>query len=461
MSDFQNYYPLNPWEAVETRERQPYYFPRLYQEYAKRAIYNRFVQVAFNHNGPKATELVVSNLMMPHTNHDPIGLRQQWLDTAHMDTYERRIRFRRYGNKMSLNRYDDMVTYWESNQGAGGLIPIIRNGLGHMITQTMEKVARDAYLLNPSFALYGNGAGGSFSGSSFADVTSDSSITTELLHDIRLGLAERYIPIADEEQATLGGDIICVTSPGVVRDLRFEADQTAAGRGNTYIETKQYADPRSIITGEVGTYAGVRFLQHPDATLYNAGNIIHRASIIAPVNPGDGSPDPETEAVDGVEYVGQRAATHHILVDDASGFRVGERVTIHVRTTDKHGVVDGVDYQDGKLINMRIVKINGNQVSFERPVLEPFVTDLGGGVYGYITKGTNIHTMLFLNSRDGVVMGVAQPMTIHTPRPVDDLDMIQRFSFDGYMGMNPFNKNAFEVVYLAGSNREVGPRYRR
>ena len=56
-----NYYPQNPWEGVDTKERTPWYYPQLYDEYRRRTIYNRFVSVSFNHNGPHATELVISS----------------------------------------------------------------------------------------------------------------------------------------------------------------------------------------------------------------------------------------------------------------------------------------------------------------------------------------------------------------------------------------------------------------
>lgn len=104
---FENNYPLNPWQAVTTKERTPWYFPDLYQVYKRKAVYNRFVSVSFNHNGPRATELIVTSLMMPHANIDPIGVRDLWLNSTYMDTFSRKVTFSRYGGKFSFNRYDD------------------------------------------------------------------------------------------------------------------------------------------------------------------------------------------------------------------------------------------------------------------------------------------------------------------------------------------------------------------
>jgi len=456
MSDpITQYYPQNPWQGVETKERTPWYYPTLYREFQRRTIFNRFVGMSFNHNGPRATELVISSLMMPHANHNPIGVRDMWLDASYMDTFARKITFRRQAAKMSLNRYDDLITYYELD-GVRGLQRIINEGFGHILTRQMDRLARDAFLKLP-FRLYGDGSGG-FTGTNFANIDSSDTITTDLVQDINLGLKERDNPTVDTEQG-LGNTVICITSPGVIRDLRNEARNVH--NSNAFIDTMKYANPQSIITGEVGTYNGMRFLSHNDMILYNCGAIEHQATVDAPILAGDGAPNPESTAVDGVEYVGQAAATHFVTVNDASGFSVGDILTIHVRRTNAHGITNGVDWEDGKLHNRRVVAVDtgANTVTFDRPILEDFKVDLGGSVYGYVTKGRNVHTMLVLTGRDAVVTGVAQPPTIRMPRPIDDLDMIWRVTADYYMGWQPFNKHGGELVFLAGSNRYTGARY--
>jgi hypothetical protein len=458
MGDFDTYYAVNPWEAVTTKERTPWYYPTLYSEFQRSTIYNRFVSTEFNHNGPAATELIITSLLMPHANHDPIGLRQQWLDSKHMDSFQRSIRFNRYGGKLSLNRYDDLVTYWEQD-GVRGLANIINKGLGFMMTRTMDKLARDAFLRAP-FAMYGDGAG-NFTGSDFSAIDPSDTVTTTLLRDIRLGLKERDNPVAVDEGGGFGQNVVCITSPGVLYDLRAEID--GIGAASAFVNINQYTESgrAAQINGEIGTYQGVRFIEHPSACLFNAGTWTAQAHITSPVSAGDGAPDPATTAVDDIEFVGQGGATHVVTVNSTTGINVGDLVTLHADRTSGNGVVNGVDYTDGKLQNLRVVAKTSTTLTFQRPVMEDFRTDLGGGVYGYITKGTNVHTMLFLTGRDGVAMGVARPPTIRTPRPVDDLDMIQRFTYDMYLGYQPFNKNSFEMVFLAGSNRLTGARYIR
>lgn len=445
-------YPQNPWAQMDTKTR-PWYVPELYQVYRRRAIYNNFVNVQFNPNGPRATEMYISSLLMPHVNHDPVGLREYWLESSYMDTYRRTIRFNRYAGKFSLNRYDDLVTYYVQN-GVRGLSGIINEGLGYHMTEMMDKLARDAFLKAP-FAMYGR-----TTGVNFADVATSDVISTSLIDDIQLGMKERDIPNSDTGDGS-PGNLVCITTPGVLRDLRYEASQN--GNANAWVDVMKYADGRRLIQGEVGSYHGVRFVETNRATLYNSGKIVAQTRVTAPVEVGQGAPDPNTTAVDSVEYVGQPNKTHHIVVHDVTGFQRDDIVALHVDRTNTYGVTNGVDHTDGKLQQLRIAAIDpvAKTISFTRPSMEQYTTDLGSGTYAYLTKASNIHTALFIGANDGVVMGVAQPPTIHTPPPIDDLDQIFRFTYDMYLGYQVFNPLAFEMLYVAGSNRYKGGRYIR
>jgi hypothetical protein len=84
--------------------------------------------------------------------------------------------------------------------------------------------------------------------------------------------------------------------------------------------------------------------------------------------------------------------------------------------------------------------------------------DLGGGVYGYITLGRNIHASIFVGGREAIVGGVAQPPRFYAIDPIDDYKAIYRFTWDQYMGYQPFRPELFEVVFSAGSTRLKGAR---
>ncbi|PJF45104.1 MAG: hypothetical protein CUN55_00510 [Phototrophicales bacterium] len=442
-------YPSNPWSNVSTNQRE-IYDPLLRDIFMERAIFSRYVTTQFNLNGDQRTKTMhITSLIPPHPNFDPIGLRSLWADASHIDSFERTITFNRYGGKVAYHEHDDLITYWrQSGQSLPGLNRIIRSGLGQHMVDTLDYLARNAFL-SGSFALYGQSTGTDFSA-----ISSTDKITTQLLDDIHLGMSYRNVPYASAPNG-IQGNIVCVTSPGVIYDLKREASNN--GESAAFIDIVKYADSVRLLNSEVGTYRNVRFVQTPRATLYNCGTITAQATITAPVTAGDGAP---STAVDGVKTVGQSAATHYITVSSVAGFSVNDILTIHTTRTNAYGITNGVDYADGTVHNLRVVSIDSgnNRISFDRPVMIDFDTDLGGGVYGYVTKGRHIHTAIFLGGADGVVMGVNVPPRLHFPPAVDDYESMVRISWDAYIGNTVFNPEVFEVLYLDGSFRVKGPR---
>lgn len=105
MADFEGNYPQNPWSVIDRNQRQ-WYFPNLYREYARRAIFNNYVTVKFN-TVPGATEMYLDTLIRPEANWDTLGLSDIWGNASHTDSLRRKIVYSRYGGKMSLNKYQD------------------------------------------------------------------------------------------------------------------------------------------------------------------------------------------------------------------------------------------------------------------------------------------------------------------------------------------------------------------
>jgi hypothetical protein len=138
---------------------------------------------------------------------------------------------------------------------------------------------------------------------------------------------------------------------------------------------------------------------------------------------------------------------------------VGDVVSIHMSRTSGMGISNGVNFLEGTLHNRRVVAKSAgpDRLVFDKPILSDMNTDLGAGVYAYITKARNIHASIFVGGVNGIVSGVALPPRFHAPPPVDDFDMVQRFSWDGYMGYQTYDPNVFEVVFSAGSTRVKGP----
>lgn len=439
-------YPQNMWDGVTTNQR-PWYESQLYAAFVRNSVYNNFVSQEFNHNGVKATEMYIDAVLSMHANHSPLGSRQAWLDTSYMDSVRRKLTFKHYGGKISINDYDELISHWTPTLGQ-----LASGGLGQMMTDTMEKLARDAFLDSPYKFFKANG-----SGTSFNDIGTSDTATAQMIRDIQLAADYRETPWSNNLDPAYP-EVYCITTPGVIADIRDEAETTL--KKGSWLEVQSYTESGRIakLRGEVGALYGVRFIKSPNALLMNAGAWSAQTTITSPINAGDGAPDPSTTAVDGIEYVGQPGATHSITVASTTGINVNDWVTVHFLRTNVFGVSNGLDYRDGKAQNLRVVAKTSTTLTFARPVMEDFTTETAtsSGIYGYVTKGRHIHPLTFVYGNAGVVRGVARPPRINNPMPIDDLGKIYRVSWDAYVGYTPFNKNDMETGFVAGSFRDVG-----
>lgn len=342
------------------------------------------------------------------------------------------------------------MTYWQTaGARASVLRSIVNDKLGRHMSDVMDLLSRNALLAAPYKRYMGDDTTNKFGG-----ITAQDKFNIDMLSEVHLGMSYRDVPYASNPNGTFGS-IICITSPGVLHDLRH--NQTI----EKWTYPIAYADATRLLNEEFGSFMNVRFVRSPKATLFNCGTIVSQATVTSPIAAGDGSPNTK---VDGVYQVGQPGATHYIQLDSGttmSDFSEEDIVTIHIQRTSANGVTNGVDYTDGFLQNRRIapggVDTSNKRLSFEEPIMTDFSTDLGGGVYAYVTKGQHIHTSIFIGGDDGVVMGVGQPPRLHTPPPVDDFDSIFRFTWEAFLGWSIYNPKVLEVVYSAGSFRNVGP----
>ncbi len=450
---FDTYYSNHPWEGISSNQRD-WYVPTLREIYLRKSQYLGFVSNQFQLAGPGSPvtqSMNITSLIPPHADFSEISLRQLWMPSSYVDTFSRQINFKRYGGKLALHKFDNLITYWKQN-GKTGLKPIIDRYLGGMMMESLEQLARNSFLEN-TYAMYGAG------GVDFSSIINhaDHKMTTDLVEDINLGMEEREAPFtiqAGGEQVAGAGRVVCITTPGVIRDLRTEA--SASGNENAFIDVSKYQQSMRIMQGELGIYKGVRFVSSTRAILYNSGPITVQPTVTIAINAGDGA---WANKVEGVRQVGQTGAVNTLTLSDTTGLAINDIVSIHTSRTANFGVTDGVDHRDGTLHYRRIVDIQGGvggTIALDKPIMVDMNVDLGSGVYAYVTKGRHIHSSTFIGGQDGVVMGVGQSPQIYTPRPVDDFDSMYRVSWDGYLGMQLFEPEVFEVVFSAGTNRQKG-----
>ncbi len=451
-------YENDPWTRL-TENQRDWYVPALLQHWRNRSLWAPLVpmQGAYDLNSVKTNRMVFNLVFDLEPNIDPIGLRDLWLNAMETDSAQIEITTEHHGGKIQMHKYDDMVTYWteQSGQGnsQGGLLPIIRNRLAPAITEHLDKLARNAHLKG-TFQTFG--AGG-VAETNFSHIATTELFNLEWALDAQLRAQTLSLPGFDGIQGS--GNILCVTTPGAT----YEVQQSVAWR-----ERNQYTTEGLAVLNkyEVGSYKGTRFLTTPQNILHNSGAITKQCTITAAASAGAGG------ANWGTYTVGQDAATKYLQLSifAAGDFKVNDIVTIHVARMDaagvvqaggggySTGVVNGVDPFDGMTFNRVVKSVDATtyRLGFDRPIFWDLTTDLGAGVYGYVTKGIDVHATVFIYMPGGVVAGSTQAPTIHIPPTIDDTMSMRRFSWDAYIKYQQFRPELFEVFFHAGKKRVHG-----
>lgn len=445
---FDTYYGDNPISALDQNQRT-WYHPILERLFRQASVFNGLIRYYRNLGAVNAKTMVISQLLDVHPDFDPLGLRDIWMPASHVDSRNIEVTFSRYGGKVAYHEYDDIITYWKADQ-AGGWASILRSQLGQHLIDVHDYLARNAFLALPFSYIVGGG-------SDFSAIGTSDLMDLSVPDEMWLGFGYRSVPMALNPMLPGGntGTILCITTPGVIHDIRQGTSENA-----DWTPVVKYADPKRLLNYEVGQLNGVRYMMTPRATLWNSGALTDQFTIASAVTAGDGAPDPETTTVDDTYKTGQKGATHYIQLatDDLSTLAVGDIVTIHVDRTNANGITNGVDFTDGKLHVRRLVAVDdtNDRIQLDQPIMVDMDTDLGSGVYGYVTKGRHVHASMFIAGPDAVVGGVGRPVVLKSPPPVDDFEQVFRFSWNSYEGIQNYHPECAEVVLSAGSIRYSG-----
>lgn len=452
IGDFDLFYSDEPFSIMDKNQRN-WYDPVLMDVWRQRSVYRPVITFTKNNGAVTAKTMTVSQVLDPHADTTPLAMRQLWMESMHIDSRSIEITFQHNGLKIAYHKYDDMITYWKKDN-VQGIERIARGALGVAQTDLNDMLARNALIggsFTTGYQLYSGNA------TDFGDIATTDLFDPKVGSDIWLGMTMRGVPGAMNPSGA-GGTMICFTSPGVIYDIQ---------ENEGWVSANEYLQKDILLNYEVGTYKNVRYVQTPKAVLFNCGALIAQAPISVAATAGDGAPDPASTKVDGTYLTGQASdgITHYIQLGTfgegaITDLSVNDIITLHKSRTSTYGVTNGVNFQEGTLMNRRIVSIDvdNGRIVLDQPILVDFNTDLGGGVFGYVTKGTHVHSSVFVGGPRGIVAGVAQQPQLYTPPAIDDFMAIHRFSFDQYMGYQPFSPEVFEVVFSAGSMRYKGAR---
>lgn len=464
-------YGIDPWSGITLNERE-WYDPVLREFYNRAAVYSPFTTFQVDLNGPNARTIYFNDLIPPRPNIATIANRAMEATRLFTDSFQRQVTTERYGNGMAFHRESNMFNYWQRNGDIYGILNIINNGMGQVIIDHLDTLARNEFFRHPYSTL------GIGTATGFDQINESEKATTEIIDTVRLSLRDRQRPFTALPvhyiDGPTGNEVICVTTAGVVHDLMREITATS---DITFIDAAKYADPGKLIQGELGMWRGVRFVENGFAKLWNMGldgNEVQTTITVA-LAPGDGAADPETTAVEGVRYVGQPGATHQVTVADSTGFAAGDMVTIHrtrhadIAAVDLYygaGSVDGPIFDDPFLQNVEVNNVpDGSHLVLKEPYMmsgaggEGLETDLGSTVYGYVTKAVTLHSMLFLvpgMSNNGLVAGVAQPPNLYTPQPIDDYMSVYRVAYDMWLKYQLWEPRAYDLRFVRGANALMG-----
>lgn len=450
-------YVDHPWARLTTT-RRAIYDPLLTMMYRTRNTYQQYVTHRMNMGDRRTQEMIVSEMYDIHPNFNEVDMRALSVPTSGTDTRQRSIRFKRYAGRMSFHRVDAWLTYFSNIGGIDGYRALINGQLGFQMNRVMELLARNAMLqmpftMQPSGTLPGH-------------LTEKDKISTPMLDEIYTQFLYRQVPYitGGMRPGWQPGQIVCVTTPGVLYDLQKQTDP------HDWLSINAYANPQQLLTNEVASFKNIRFVTSDANVLWNFGAKEAQVAVSSPIKEGDGA---SKALVDTVWTVGQPNATNYIQLaaTDVDGntvdatymaehFRVNDYLTIHSSRTSDFGVTNGPDYRDGRLVSMRIASVDtaNRRVSFTDPILSPFDTELSSGVYAYVTKGLHVHVSMFIGAQDAVMMGIGEPPRIYVQRPLDVFESMYNVAWDMFVGYQPWNPFAVTPVFSSGLVSIVGKR---
>tara|TARA_Y100000310_G_scaffold328928_1_gene397902 strand:+ start:14488 stop:15561 length:1074 start_codon:yes stop_codon:yes gene_type:complete len=351
--------------------------------------------------------------------------RQKWLASNRL-----------HGDKISLHKYDEAVTYWQSN-GRRGLSALCRGKLGQNMTDYLDILARNAFGAS-NFVMFSGAATGT-SDAHFDHLTASHIFDADDVMKVWLKASMNMAPMANNPTGP-GGTLVAITSPGVVYDI-----QNTAAASSHWKSVQQYTNQPPISQYEVGQYKQARFLQSLRNILWNAGTTTSQTTVASDVTAGDGAPAVGTLVRGAYRTGGISGATNSVALTDASGFSVGDVLSFHKqRESDDNRAM----WDDPVKFERTVYSISGNNVTFELPITR----DLTASDTWYVTLGLNVHMTVFIAGPNGVVAGVGQRPMIHTPPPVDDFEAMMRFSWDANIKYQLFRPEHVYVVFSAGSD---------
>lgn len=409
------------WTDTLPAWQREYFEGQLLETLRTKSIMVPFTIMKEDFSGKQTGRITYSEVYDTEPNWNPFTEKDIWMRGAHLDSRSVSIDLEVHGDVLKFSDYSDIVQYINN----GDLRGLVREKIGRNQSDMLDILARNAFLDHPN-KVYAT-----------SKANREAILATDLFNPDYAELARTHLEEAEVPGVIAVEDsdiqtIVCVTTPRVIHDIR-----TAAG--SNWLEVNQYAGASRKFNGEAGTWGGVRFIRTNRLVLPNHGAVEHQTTLSANTVPGQGA----AVTVDKVYRPGQSTSVRYVVVASAADLQIGDTVTIHSQNAGAGAGHPPVE-ADGTQETRRIVAINGSQVSFNKPLLKDHLAG------DFVTKGVNIHASIFMGG-PAVVYGVGERPTPTIPPKYDDLMMINRYGWRGFLKFQMFRPEYIQLYETAGS----------
>jgi N4-gp56 family major capsid protein len=338
-----------------------------------------------------------------------------FVEGAYLDGEQVVVGVSEHGNTIKTNAFHANVQYWNS----GNFQALVREKLGWNLMDSVDVMARNAFLTTTNVSYSSAGAGAT--PTTRATLAGDDIFLPDYGDLTKTNLESRNATGVDDE-----GNIVCVIHPRQARDIRAEA-------GRDWREVQLYAGATRIMRGEIGMLHGVRYIKSNRAKLPNAGEVVAQTTLDGAVAKGVGGPNSDTKSLN-----------KYVTVADGTGFLAGQEITIHDVDLGA-AVLETDDTAEHRIIS----SVDGNDLYLDRPV---FVAHSNGD---YVTEARDVYAATFMGG-PGVVWAVGQMPGVIVPLVIDDFGRIFRLSWYGIFDFSCYRPDFVEVYYSAASTADAG-----
>ena len=451
-----------PWPDLSARNRE-WYDPYLMVAYTKNSMWYNIVRFLVNMLPTHSKYINITQGLPALPDIEEQELRGITLPRIYYDSMSQQIEVTSYGAMIQAHKWDSYIWQWAekarkdpftyTNEGIPqtDLFSFIQNRLGPQMVETLDILARNAFLTNSKYRSFASDATG------FHDLAAGDTFNPEIARSVQLGASYSSNALASFPA------IVSPSATYAVKQLATSDD---------YVDWNKAVQNPDLLNYVVAEFENVTWMHNWRMVLWNVGEVLAQASITEAIEIGDGAPDPETTRVDDVFAVGSPDATHYIQLSNITdpstaetGFKVGDTVTLHRSRPSANAAmatVDGVAWNHHANLDVEIISVDYslNRITLRTPVLnEKYTTTVGTGFYGWVTKARDVHAAIFMKKgigNPGVVAGVMQPPQFHILQPADVRKAVYSFSWDAYLKYQMVDPDAYEVHFYAGAVRRGG-----